>query len=75
MPFTQPRKCLTASEAAALLGGRANRETVIRLIKRGELKGKKLGREWRILPEWLSEYMSQPDQIERKNNNAALDPR
>jgi hypothetical protein len=26
------------------------------------MKGKKVGREWRILPEWLDEYMSQPDE-------------
>jgi excisionase family DNA binding protein len=63
MPIIGPRKCLTAAEAAVALGGRSNRATVIRLIKRGELKGKKLGREWRILPEWLDEFMSQPDNV------------
>lgn len=63
MPLTQPRICLTTAEAAKYLGGRSNRETVIRLIKRGELKGKKLGREWRIHPDWLDEYLSKPDYI------------
>jgi excisionase family DNA binding protein len=63
MPHIQPRICLTAAEAAALLGGRANRKTVIKLINRGELKGKKLGREWRIHPDWLEEYLSKPDEI------------
>jgi excisionase family DNA binding protein len=62
MAFTQPRKCLTAKEAAQILGGRANRETVIRLIQRGEMRGKKLGREWRILPEWVEEYLNRPDE-------------
>lgn len=61
MPFTQPRKCLTAKEAAQILGGRANRETVIRLIQRGEMRGKKLGQEWRILPEWVYEYIEKTE--------------
>ncbi|MEA5016149.1 MAG: helix-turn-helix domain-containing protein [Candidatus Limiplasma sp.] len=57
-----PRKFLTPKEAAPYLGGRANARTVLLLIRRGELKGKRIGREWRILPEWLEEYMSQPEQ-------------
>lgn len=63
MPIIGPRKCLTAKEAAVILGGRSNRATVIRLIQRGKLKGKKLGREYRILPEWIEEFISQPDNI------------
>jgi hypothetical protein len=35
----------------------------VTLINKGLLKGKKVSREWRILPEWLDEYMSQPDNI------------
>jgi excisionase family DNA binding protein len=63
MPFTQPRIFLTTKEVAQRLGGRCNFVTVIDLINVGKLKGKKVGREWRILPEWLDEYMSKPDHI------------
>jgi excisionase family DNA binding protein len=66
MPFTQPRHFLTAPEAARLLGGRASGRTVARLILKGELKGKKVGHGWRILPEWLEEYMSRPDEIRKE---------
>ena len=64
--FTEPRICLTAKEAAKILGGRANAETVIRLIKRGEMKGKIIGKEWRILPEWVEEFISKPDEIPKQ---------
>lgn len=59
--FTEPRICLTAKEAAKILGGRANRKTVARLINSGEMKGKKIGKEYRILPEWVYEYLNKPD--------------
>lgn len=63
MPFTQLRTFLTAKEAAAYLGGRCNHETVHALIYQGKLKAKKVGREWRILPDWLDEYMNTPDEV------------
>lgn len=63
MPFMTPRKFLTPKEAAPYLGGRANANTVLRLLRQGKLKGKRIGREWRILPEWLEEYMSQPEEV------------
>jgi excisionase family DNA binding protein len=55
---------ITAKEAAVYLGGRCNHETVHTLIYKGELKAKKVGREWRIMPEWLDEYMNKPDNIQ-----------
>ena len=66
MPFTQPRKFLTTNEAAAYLGGRASHRTVTNLIRAGKLKGKKVAKGWRILPEWLDEYMSQPDNVQKQ---------
>lgn len=67
MPFTQPHQFLTSAEAAKYLGGNASDKTVTRLIRSGELKGKKVAKGWRILPEWLNEYMDQPDQIQKEN--------
>lgn len=67
MPFIEPRKFLTPTEAAGYLGGRSTRRTVITLINKGLLKGKKVSREWRILPEWLDEYMSKPDEIRKEH--------
>jgi excisionase family DNA binding protein len=63
MPFTQPRQFLTTTEAAKYLGGRSTHRTVVALIQKGQLKGKKVSKGWRILPEWLDEYMSQPDNV------------
>jgi excisionase family DNA binding protein len=63
MPFTQPRIFLTAPEAAKRLGGRSTGRTVSNLIRSGQLKGKKIANQWRILPEWLDEYMTQPDNV------------
>jgi hypothetical protein len=63
MPFSQPRIFLTAPEAAKCLGGRSTGRTISNLIRAGQLKGKKVAGQWRILPEWLDEYMSQPDTI------------
>jgi excisionase family DNA binding protein len=68
MPFTQLRTFLTAKEAAVYLGGRCNHETVHALIYKGELKAKKVGREWRIMPEWLDEYMNKPDNVQQPEN-------
>lgn len=61
MPFTTPRKFMTPKEAGLYLGGRSGYRTVLWLIKTGQLKAKQIGREWRIMPEWLDEYMSKPD--------------
>jgi hypothetical protein len=63
MPFTQPKKFLTAPEAAEQIGGRSTGRTISNLIRAGQLKGKKVANQWRILPEWLNEYMSQPDNV------------
>lgn len=69
MPFTQPRQFLTTTEAAKYLGGRSSHRTVVTLIQKGLLKGKKVSKGWRILPEWLDEYMSQPDEPRKKPNS------
>jgi len=63
VPFIQPRTFLTTKEAAAHLGGRASHRSVTNLIRSGKLKGKKVANGWRILPEWLDEFMTQPDNI------------
>lgn len=72
MPLAQIRRFLTPTEAATYLGGRSTRRTVVTLINKGLLKGKKVAREWRILPEWLDEYMSEPDQIPKRNNHTGM---
>ncbi len=61
MGFTQPRRFMTPREVAPYLGGRSGYRTVFWLIRTGQLKAKRIGRGWRILPEWLEEYMSKPD--------------
>ena len=65
MPFIDIPTFLTARQAAQYLGGRCNHETVHALIRKGELKAKKVGREWRILPQWLEEYMNRADSVQR----------
>jgi excisionase family DNA binding protein len=62
----EPRKFLTAKEVAACLGGKCTQATVNALIRAGKLKGKKVARGWRILPEWLDEFMTQPDNVKEK---------
>ena len=66
MPFIEPPSFMTADQAAKVLGGKASGRTVIRLILKGELKGKKVGHGWRILPVWLEEYMNVPDEIKKE---------
>ena len=63
MPFISIPTFLTARQAAEYLGGRCNHETIHWLIHKGELKAKKVGREWRILPQWLEEYMNKADNV------------
>ncbi len=63
-----PRKFLTTSEVAICLGGGCNRDTVCDLIRENKLKAKKVGKGYRILPEWLDEFMSQPDEPRKKPN-------
>ncbi len=66
VPNEQLCKFLTPAEAAQYLGAGTTRGTVTSLICQGKLKGKKIGGGWRILPEWLDEFMSQPDEISKK---------
>lgn len=47
-------KIYTASEVADKL--KVNKETVMRKLRKGELKGFKVGRLWRITAESLEEY-------------------
>lgn len=62
----EPLKFLTAKDVAELLGGKCTRDTVAALIRSGKLKGKKVARGWRILPEWLDEFMCQPDEVPKR---------
>ena len=49
------KEIYTAEEVAEAL--RVSRTTIIRLINNGELKGKRIGRQWRIFAEHLDEYI------------------
>lgn len=46
---------LTTEEAAAVLG--TTRQSVYQLIHSGALRAKRLGRGWRIHPEWLDQFI------------------
>lgn len=52
---TPDHEILTLEEAAAYL--RLHRRTVEAMLLRGELPGKKLGRQWRILKTELVEFL------------------
>ncbi len=65
MQISELRTFLTASEVAERLGGKCSLSTVTALIREGKLKGKKVGREWRVLPDWLDEFMHQPDEVKK----------
>lgn len=51
----KPSRPLTVAQVAHRLG--VHRKTVLREIERGHLRGFKAGRDWRISPEALVEYM------------------
>lgn len=53
------KKIFTVDEIAAEL--RVSRYTVVRLIECGELPGKKIGRQWRVLREDLKTYLDGAD--------------
>lgn len=48
-------KCYSINELSEILG--VTRRTVWNYVKAGELKGKKLGKEWRITEEHLREFL------------------
>lgn len=60
MPFTTPPPFMTPQEVAPILGGKTTAHTVCRMCREGVIKAKKVGGEWRIMPAWLTEYMSEP---------------
>lgn len=47
---------LTAEQAAELLG--TSRQGIYRLIDSGQLRAKRLGRGWRIHPDWIEEFVN-----------------
>ncbi|MGE0542429.1 MAG: helix-turn-helix domain-containing protein [Dehalococcoidia bacterium] len=53
--MTEPRKAYTIEEVAEVL--QVNPRTINRMLDRGELKGFKVGRLWRISQEALDAYM------------------
>lgn len=55
---TPNAEILTVNEAAALM--RVSRATVYRLVTRGELPGRKVGRVWRFSKRALQAYFSEP---------------
>lgn len=69
MQISELRKFLTLAEVADHLGGKCNKKTVAALIRAGRLKGKKVAREWRVLPDWLDEFMHQPDNIDNSSQS------
>lgn len=51
---------MTVEQVATRL--QVSRETVIRLLKRKQLRGKKVGHVWRISEKWLQAYMNDEPQ-------------
>lgn len=61
MTKTTPNKApelMTIAEAVEML--RMRRQTIVDLVKRGEIPGRKLGREWRISRSQLLRYVEGP---------------
>jgi len=49
------KEIYTTKEVADML--RVSKVTIIRLLKSGDLKGKRIGRQWRILAEHVDKYV------------------
>ena len=61
-PLTESEKAqrpLDLMEAAEFL--KIGRSTMLKLLTSGEVKAKKVGRQWRVTIEALNEYLNKPD--------------
>ena len=58
----QDKNWLTATEVAGRL--EVSQATVGRLLKRGDLAGHKIGKQWRISPEALDRYLDSTSTIQ-----------
>lgn len=63
MPNTQPAVYLTPKDIGQML--KVSDQLIQKLLREGEMKGLKVGRYWRVSPQWLNEFLEGGGRLEQ----------